>query len=133
MRKAGKLPGPVKNVSYGKEYGPVCSARALGRDRDVDTLGRARADGARALCVTDTLWAWTQDTLEMQADALVGAPRVLLVDDVLATGGTANAACDLVRALGGTVVGLSVLLELPALGGRKRLPPTVSVCALLER
>jgi adenine phosphoribosyltransferase len=47
---------------------------------------------------------------------------VLIVDDVLATGGTAAAAIRLVRKLGGEVVGVQVLIELADLGGRKRLP-----------
>ena len=46
---------------------------------------------------------------------------MLVVDDVLATGGTAEATCKLVEALGGTVVGIAVLLELEALRGRERL------------
>ena len=61
-------------------------------------------------------------TLEIHADALVPGARVLIVDDVLATGGTAAATTDLVRRAGGTVVGLSVLIELGFLDGRSRVP-----------
>jgi adenine phosphoribosyltransferase len=61
------------------------------------------------------------DTLAAHVDALERGPRVLLVDDVLATGGTARAACDLVRNLGGEVVACTFLLEITALGGRDRL------------
>lgn len=61
--------------------------------------------------------------LEVHADAFVPGSRVLLVDDVLATGGTAQAALGLVAQAGGTVAGFSVLLELGALGGRARLAP----------
>ena len=55
-------------------------------------------------------------------DAFTAGPRVLVVDDVLATGGTAAATLGLVERAGGTVVGFSVLLELAFLAGRQRLP-----------
>ena len=61
------------------------------------------------------------DTLAAHTDALGAGNRVLVVDDVLATGGTARAACDLVGQLGGELVGASFLLELGFLGGRERL------------
>ncbi len=61
------------------------------------------------------------DALEAHVDAIVPGHRVLIVDDVLATGGTAAAAADLVRRLGGDVVAAAFVLELTALGGRARL------------
>ncbi len=61
-------------------------------------------------------------TLEIHADALRPGARVVIVDDVLATGGTAAATTELVRRAGGTVVGLSVLIELSFLDGRSRVP-----------
>jgi adenine phosphoribosyltransferase len=62
------------------------------------------------------------DRLDIHEDALARGGRVLIVDDVLATGGTAAAAVELVRMLESDVVGVEVLIELSALGGRSRLP-----------
>ncbi|MDG4788301.1 adenine phosphoribosyltransferase [Micromonospora sp. WMMD1102] len=62
-------------------------------------------------------------TLEVHQDAFTAGHRVLVVDDVLATGGTAQATLDLVERAGGTVAGFSVLLELSFLNGRDRLAP----------
>src|SRR5436309_14753710 len=59
-----------------------------------------------------------KDTLEMHADAIVKGQRVLIVDDVLATGGTMKACVDLVKQLGGELCGVAVLIELEALAGR---------------
>jgi adenine phosphoribosyltransferase len=61
------------------------------------------------------------DKLEIHRDAIHPDERVLIVDDVLATGGTAAATARLVETLGGQVVGLGFMLELPALGGRAKV------------
>jgi adenine phosphoribosyltransferase len=62
------------------------------------------------------------DALEVHDDAVTKADRVLLVDDVLATGGTCAAAVSLVKRLGATIVGAAFVLELLSLKGRARLP-----------
>lgn len=61
------------------------------------------------------------DALEIHCDACERGSRVLVVDDVLATGGTANATCELVERLNATVAGVSLLIELEFLAGRARL------------
>ncbi len=61
------------------------------------------------------------DRVEVHRDAIQPGDRVLLVDDVLATGGTMSACCRLVRALGGHIVGVAVLIELTFLNGRSQL------------
>ncbi|HVQ94630.1 MAG TPA: adenine phosphoribosyltransferase [Mycobacteriales bacterium] len=76
----------------------------------------------RVISVAYTL-EYGEAVVEVHADAFTSARRVLLVDDVLATGGTIAAAADLIGRAGGEVVGMSVVLELLALGGRARLAP----------
>jgi adenine phosphoribosyltransferase len=63
------------------------------------------------------------DALELHADALAGGSRALIHDDLLATGGTAGALCELVSELGAQIVGCAFLVELGFLGGRERLAP----------
>lgn len=64
--------------------------------------------------------------LEVHADAFAPGERVLIIDDVLATGGTAEASLGLIRRAGATIAGLAVLLELSFLGGRERLAPVLA-------
>jgi adenine phosphoribosyltransferase len=61
------------------------------------------------------------DCLEMHRDAITAGQRVLIVDDLLATGGTASATVQLVKQLGGEVVGIAFLIELVGLNGRSKL------------
>lgn len=70
--------------------------------------------------------------VEIHKDAVHSGERVVLVDDLLATGGTASAALKLVRALGGDVVCMSFLIELSFLKGRKNLDSDVRIEALLK-
>ncbi len=120
---------------------------AWGRQREVDLVVAAEARGfilggalARELGVgfvparkpgklphetitAEYLLEYGVDALEMHADALSRGARVLVHDDLLATGGTARALCDLVEDRGGRVVGCAFLVELAFLEGRARLAP----------
>ena len=71
------------------------------------------------------------DTLEVHTDAFAPGRRVLLLDDVLATGGTMQACCELVRQAGAELVGCAFLMELGFLEGREKLKP-VEVFSLIE-
>ncbi len=79
----------------------------------------------RAAVAADYELEYGTATLELHTDALRPGQRVLLVDDVLATGGTLAAAAALVDRLGAVVTAVSVVVELAALGGRQRLSPHV--------
>jgi adenine phosphoribosyltransferase len=83
----------------------------------VRKLGKLPAATVRASYALE----YGTDTLEMHRDAVQPGQRVLIVDDLLATGGTARATVDLVRQVGGSVEGLVFLIELAGLGGRSRL------------
>jgi len=72
------------------------------------------------------------DTLEIHADALRHGQRVLIVDDLLATGGTLQACCQLVEGLGGTIEGIAVLIELGFLDGRRQLESHGEVHAVVR-
>lgn len=94
VRKPGKLPAAVHQVSYDLEYG--------------------------------------QDQIEIHQDALNASQRPLIVDDLLATGGTAAAAAKLIQKTGATIAGFSFLIELTALNGRQKLPTDIPITTLLS-
>ena len=71
------------------------------------------------------------DTLEIHKDAIERGQRILIVDDLLATGGTVRATMQLVEGLGGVVVGLGFLIELLYLNGRANLPPVPKTVSLI--
>jgi len=95
---------------------PVAYALGVGMV-PVRKLGRLPRPTERA----DYALEYGTNTVEIHADALRPGERVLIIDDVLATGGTAAATVELVERLGGQVAGIAVLIELPDLGGRERL------------
>ncbi len=72
------------------------------------------------------------DRLEMHRDAIRPGQRVLMVDDLLATGGTMKASCELVTQLGANIVGTTVLIELGFLGGRKQLERYGDIHAVIQ-
>ncbi len=105
---------------------PVAYALGVGMV-PVRKLGRLPRATERA----DYALEYGTNTVEIHADALQAGERVLIVDDVLATGGTAAATAELVERLGGEVAGITVLIELADLGGRQRLA-SYAVTSLLQ-
>jgi len=94
IRKKGKLPSKVVNMTYRKEY--------------------------------------ESDTVEMHQDAIEAGQKVLLVDDLLATGGTIKANAELVEKLGGKIVGIGFLIELEYLHGRENLGNKYDIFSLVK-
>lgn len=64
---------------------------------------------------------YASNTVQMHKDAVLPGEKVILVDDLIATGGTAEATCDLIEELKGQIVGISFIVDLPFLGGSKKL------------
>lgn len=118
------------------------------RDRGVDVIAAAEARGfifgaplavrmnagfvpirkpgklPYATIAQEYLLEYGHDRLEIHSDALAPGRRVLLIDDVLATGGTMRACCDLVHSTGAELVACAFVLELSFLGGRAKLEPS---------
>ena len=86
-------------------------------------FGPARKPGKLPWQTVEATYAleYGNDTLQVHADSIAAGQRVIVLDDVLATGGTAKAKIDLVEKLGGTVVGALFVIELAFLNGRARL------------
>ena len=110
-------------------FGPALAARLGAGFVPARKPGKLPAATVRASYALE----YGEDAIELHADAFAGteAPRVLVHDDVIATGGTAAAVCALVERLGGTVVGVSLVLEVAFLEGRSRLPAGVPVEAVV--
>ena len=96
--------------------GAAASAAGLGF-----VLGRKPGKLPRQTAAVEYELEYGTDVLEVHADAFPAGARVLVHDDLLATGGTANALCELVERAGAQVAGCSFLIELAFLGGRERL------------
>lgn len=75
---------------------------------------------------------YEKDTIEIQEDAISKGQKVLLIDDLLATGGTVKANIDLIEKLGGKIVGLGFLIELDYCGGRKLLGDKHEIFSLIK-
>ena len=107
-----------------KENSPIC-ARLMLAAMEVRTPAPVRKAGK----LPSTRVRQTYDleygsaSLQIHQDGVVNGARVLIADDLLATGGTADAAVALVRKLGGNVVGCAFIVELDSLKGRERLAP----------
>lgn len=86
----------------------------------------------RAVHGVDYLLEYGSDRLEIHSDALGGGQRILLVDDLLATGGTLRASAELVQKTGAQLVGLTVLIELASLNGRGRVAEFGQVHSVLK-
>lgn len=86
---------------------------------------------SKTISVTYSLEYGT-DTLEMHADAIAPGEKVLIVDDLLATGGTAAAVCELVKKAGGTVAGIGFVIELDFLKGRNKIKDCGEIYSLIH-
>ena len=71
------------------------------------------------------------DTLQIHKDAIESGKRVVIIDDLLATGGTAGAACNLIKQTGAKVVAAAFVIELQDLNGRAKMPEDVEVVSML--
>lgn len=95
---------------------------ALARDLGVGLAAARKPGKLPGECVgVEYALEYGTDRVEVHRDAIAEGARVLVHDDLLATGGTAAAACELVEQLGGVVVGVGVVVELTFLPGRERL------------
>lgn len=118
---ASALPGPIDKVVAIEARGFILGAPVAYELRaglvPVRKVGKLPA----ATVTQGYVLEYGEAVLEMHTDALAAGDRVLVVDDVVATGGTALATAELVRRAGAEVLGMVALLEVPGLGGRERL------------
>jgi adenine phosphoribosyltransferase len=115
---------PGFDVVVGVEARGFLLAAAVAYDAGVGVvLVRKAGKLPRERMAADYALEYGTATLELHTDSLRAGQRVLIVDDVLATGGTLGAAIALVEQAGGVVTAVSVIIELAALGGRQRIAP----------
>jgi adenine phosphoribosyltransferase len=115
---------PGFDVVVGVEARGFLLAAAVALDCGVGVVPVRKAGKLpRERITADYVLEYGTATLEMHSDSIRPGARVLVVDDVLATGGTLGAAIALVEQLGGVVTAVSVVVELAALGGRERIAP----------
>jgi adenine phosphoribosyltransferase len=123
--------GPI-DVVVGAEARGFLLGAALARELGAGfVLARKPGKLPHETVRAEYLLEYGTDALELHSDAVASGARVLVHDDLLATGGTARALCELVEQLDGTVVGCAFLIELAFLNGRQRLSP-YSVASLLR-
>ena len=129
----------LAGVAEGIEYDRILSAEARGfvfgtalayRARKGLILARKPNKLPRETISATYDLEYGTDALEAHIDAIPEGTRVLVADDLLATGGTARAMCQLVENAGGTVAGVAFLIELVYLGGRDKLKPYEVVCVI---
>jgi adenine phosphoribosyltransferase len=121
---AGGADQPGFDVVVGVEARGFLLAAAVALDAGVGVVPVRKAGKLpRERIAADYALEYGTATLELHTDAIAPGERVLVVDDVLATGGTLEAAISLVEQLGGVVTAVSVVIELAALGGRQRIAP----------
>ncbi|TCI99857.1 adenine phosphoribosyltransferase [Aeromicrobium sp. IC_218] len=129
--RALDLAGGQVDVIVGMEARGFILGGALARELDAGFVPVRKAGKLPGpTYAVDYALEYGTATLEMHQDAVAPGQRAVLVDDVLATGGTMAAADDLVRRGGGVVAGHLVLIELAALGGRSALGDSVPYAAL---
>jgi adenine phosphoribosyltransferase len=123
VRSLAELARPLApEVVIGAEARGFLLGTALARELDAGfVLARKPGKLPYETVSAEYLLEYGKDALELHTDAVAHGARVLVHDDLLATGGTARALCDLVEQLGGRVTGCVFLLELAFLGGRARL------------
>ena len=116
--------GPGFDVVVGVEARGFLLAAAVALEAGVGVVPVRKAGKLpRERLSADYSLEYGTATLEVHTDSITPGQRVLVVDDVLATGGTLAASVSLVEALGGVVVAVSVVIELAGLSGRERLVP----------
>jgi adenine phosphoribosyltransferase len=126
LSEAGGRPDgdPGFDVVVGVEARGFLLAAAVAFDAGVGVVPVRKAGKLpRERIAADYALEYGTATLELHADSITAGQRVLVVDDVLATGGTLAATVALVEQLGGIVSAVSVVIELAALGGRQRIAP----------